>query len=132
MYTPDPRITCRSVEFQGAENEIHYQADCSGLPGGYVLAGEITVCSDHGEYSIPYRIEVQAEEKETPDFPFAQFGDFIAAAQEDFQKAYRYFTYPAFRGMIEKERPNLLALYDGLCIPDFSMEAMEALSLIHI
>ncbi len=59
LYTPDPRITCRSVEFQGAENEIHYQADCSGLPGGYVLAGEITVCSDHGEYSIPYRIEVQ-------------------------------------------------------------------------
>lgn len=126
LYTPDPRITCRPVEFQGAENEIHYQADCSGLPGGYVLAGEITVCSDHGEYSIPYRIEVQAEEKETTDFPFAQFGDFIAAAQEDFQKAYRYFTYPAFRGMIEKERPNLLALYDGLCIPDFSMEAMEA------
>lgn len=126
LYTSDPRITCRPVEFQGAENEIHYQADCSGLSGGEVLEGEITVCSDHGEYSIPYRIEVQAPDQEAPEFPFAELSDFAAAAKEDFQKAYRYFTYPAFRGLLEKERPRLLALYDGLCIPACSMEAMES------
>lgn len=126
LYTSDPRITCSPVEFQGITNEIRYQADCSGLAGGHVLTGEITVCCDHGEFSLPYRIEVQAQEQEEPEFPFSQPEDFAAAAQEDFQNAYRYFGHPAFGRMLKNVRPQLLSLYEGLCVPAPSMERMES------
>ncbi len=124
LYTSDPRIICSPVEFQGTSNEIRYQADCSGLPGGHRLQGEITVCSDHGEYHIPYCIQVE-ETTQEEELPFEDLEAFVEAAKEDFLHAFHSFVLPTFRTLLKREHPELLGLYDGLRIPESGAFGME-------
>lgn len=108
LYTSSPRVICDPVEFQGMENEIHCQIDCSGLEEGATEQGTIAVCSDLGEYTIPYTIEVKRQSRETESPFFTELAGFAKLAREDFQRAYRDFISPGFRNTIEKREPSLL------------------------
>ena len=125
LYTSSPRMICSPVEFQGTTNEIQYQIDCSGLSGEDVLNGEITICSECGEYSIPYEVVIDGQEKEALSLPFACFEDFIQAAQENFLNAHRYFDSSEFGKFLEKERPELRGLYEAFRVPSARAQAME-------
>lgn len=114
IYTSNPRVICEPVEFQGLSNEIHYQADCSGLEAGMREEGVITVCSDIGEYGVPYRIQVaeQGHSETGPDIE--DMAEFVRMAQMDYEYAYRVFVSPAFGRFIREKETALCGLYDGL------------------
>lgn len=125
LYSSSPRMTCSPVEFQGIVNEIHYQVDCSGYEDGAADQGTITVCSELGEYTLPFSICARQRKPEKEELPFSDSAQFVQLARSDFQKAYRYFLTKEFREMLEKESEQLLALYDGLGASDFSYQSME-------
>ena len=54
IYSSNPRMRCEPIEFQGVRAEIHYQADGNGFPEGGREQGFFTICSDIGEYRLPY------------------------------------------------------------------------------
>ncbi|MCD7736397.1 MAG: DUF5717 family protein [Lachnospiraceae bacterium] len=123
LYPSDARMICDPVEFHGISNEIHYQFDCSGLKAGAVSSGRIVVCSDCGEDEIPYTVSV-ASGMEEEKLPFSTPAEFTRLAEADYQRAYRYFLSPGFRVLLKGE-PELLALYEGLGVPDAGCSGME-------
>lgn len=126
LYTSNPRLICEPVEFQGLSNEIHYQADCSGFEAGTEENGVITICSDLGEYELPYRICVGEKRAETALLPFPGIEEFAEAAREDFAGAYRVFAGASFREFLQAKEPAFLGLYDGLVSGEKGPHCMEA------
>ena len=59
LYSSNPRVTFDPPQFYGVENHIAYQVDVSGLAGAETTDGYFTICTDLGEYSLPYRFTVQ-------------------------------------------------------------------------
>lgn len=125
LYSSNPRVKCSPVEFQGTVNEIQYQADLTGCRAGMKEEGTITVCSEQGEYTLPFTICVTEEEKETSGFPINDLEQLAVLAQEDFQLAYRYFLSEQFRELLSRAYPSLMDLYDGLGVMSFSYQSLE-------
>lgn len=125
LYSSSPRVVCSPVEFQGISNEIHYQVDVNGCGEGFEEEGFITICSECGEDTLPFRISIEKKPKGTEVLPFADTEQFARLAQEDFQVAYRWFLTKEFRSMLEKEDRQLFGFYEALSVSDFSYESME-------
>ncbi len=123
LYSSDPRLSCAPEEFEGITNEIRAQFDCSGLKTGSVCTGFISVCSDCGEYEIPYTVTVEAVSEEMI-LPFATLEEFTELAKTDYQKAYRYFLTSGFHSFL-KDRPSLQSLCEGLRNADVSYRSLE-------
>ncbi|MCD7746099.1 MAG: DUF5717 family protein [Lachnospiraceae bacterium] len=123
LYPSDARMICDPVEFHGISNEIHCQFDCSGLKKGSDCGGKIVVCSDHGEYEIPYTVSIAAA-PEAEELPFADLEEFVRLARADYRKAYRYFLTPGFSNLL-KERAELLSLYEGLLSSNVTGQGRE-------
>ena len=132
IYSSNPRMRCEPIEFQGVRAEIHYQADGNGFPEGTSEQGFFTICSDIGEYRLPYTLilpeekaEVQ-QEKTDAKLPKADTsGQALAAlAKEDFQRAYRCFLRPEFGELLKKE-PEKYAWYEALGMNGFSYQTLE-------
>lgn len=131
IYSSNPRMRCEPIEFQGVRAEIHYQADGNGFPEGGMEQGFFTICSDIGEYHLPYILtlpeEHPDEKKEKTDDPLQEenAGDALAAlAKEDFQQAYRSFLRPEFGEALKKE-PEKYAWYEALGMSGFSYQTLE-------
>ncbi len=112
LYPSSARMRVDPAEFRGIENEIRYQFDCSGLKEGAESRGSIAVCSDCGEFEIPYCVKIEAPRGEEA-LPVSDLEAFAALAKEDAQKAYGLFLKPGFEGLL-RDRPELQSLYDGL------------------
>ena len=125
LYSSSPRFTCSPVEFQGIVNEIHYQVDLNGCEEGMRSEGAITICSELGEYSLPFTICVDESKEQTSELPFENTEQFAELAHKDFQLAYRYFLSKDFGAMLEQENAQLAGLYDGLGASEFSYQTME-------
>ena len=125
LYSSNPRMTCNPVEFQGTKNEIHYQVDGNGLPDGWVESGAFTICSDLGEYTLPYTIRTaNRKKKENKENPLDVAG-LGKLAGEDFQRAYRHFISEGFQNHLKEKDPHLYALYRGLGSPSFNYQSLE-------
>ena len=126
LYSSNPRMICEPTEFQGIKSEIHYQVDGNGFPEEEEEHGAFTVCSDRGEYTVPYTLIGQKKQQnKTETLPFAHPQDLAALAEQDFAGAYRSFISRSYRDMLRVQEPELLALYDALAVPDFSYQTME-------
>ena len=66
LYSSNPRMICEPTEFQGIKCEIHYQVDGNGFPEGEEEHGAFTVCSDRGEYTVPYTLIGQKKQQNNP------------------------------------------------------------------
>ena len=97
LYSSNPRITCNPVEFQGTRNEIHYQVDGSGLPEGWVEDGAFTICSELGEYTLPYTIRAEKSREQESQESSLDVAGLAKLARENFQQAYRQFISQGFR-----------------------------------
>ncbi len=124
LYVPSPRILCEPTVFQGMDNEIHYQIDCSGFEPGMEEEGVITISSDAGEYAVPYHIRSEKKQQEE-SVPFDSLDDFAALAKENYRKAYRYFASSAFRGFLKEKASGQTELYNSLVLPECSLSGME-------
>lgn len=132
IYSSNPRMRCEPIEFQGVRAEIHYQADGNGFPEGGREQGFFTICSDIGEYRLPYTLTLpkedsgeQTEEKAAEPLPEGSAGDALSAlAKEDFQQAYRSFLRPEFGEALKKE-PEKYAWYEALGMTGFSYQTLE-------
>ncbi len=136
IYSSNPRMRCEPIEFQGVRAEIHYQADGNGFPEGGREQGFFTICSDIGEYRLPYILTLPEEsskrdldtkpEEKTEDLSLeGSAGDALAAlAKEDFQQAYRSFLRPEFGEALKKE-PEKYAWYEALGMTGFSYQTLE-------
>lgn len=125
VYAAGTRMAYGPSSFSCLQEKITFEFDSAGLQEGDVSEGAFTVCSNVGEYRIPYRVTILAagtrESKEQPD----SLKDFAALAKADFQKAYVSFVSPGFRAMLSGKESSLLPLYDGLMKASVSYRTLE-------
>lgn len=126
LYSSNPRVVCTPTEFQGSSIEIHYQVDGSGFPEGEEERGCFTICSELGEYTLPFTLQsLQKEHRVPEELPVAHASELAALAQESFQSAYRCFLSEGYAALLDEEEPELRALYDALSFPAFRYQTME-------
>ncbi len=125
VYSSIPRMRCEPAEFQGTRCQIHFQADGNGFPGGEEESGFFTICSELGEYRLPFVLRSKEAKEETEvQLPAGSLEEFVALAKEDYQKAYRCFLLTGFRNVLAGNLA-LEGLYDSLTASGCSYQSME-------
>lgn len=114
IYSSSPRMAYEPSDFYGISEKIVYELDTTGMDEGDVLEGAFTICSELGEYRIPYHIEIARNVVKTSTEVIGSLEDFGKLAKEDFQKAYPVFASQGFRRMLAERYPQWLAMYEGL------------------
>lgn len=125
LYSPSPRIICEPGEFQGTTNDIQYQIDCSGLKEGTEECGELTVCSDHGEHTIPYTVRIARDSGKAKQKTVRDLAELADLAKESFEAAYQIFISEEFRCFLKTKETQWLGLYDGLGAKSWQYQCLE-------
>ncbi len=125
LYSSNPRVTFDPMEFYGAQNRIYYQIDTNGLQPGEETEGYFTLCTDLGEYSLPYCVSVSENKQEIGETTVSGIRQLSDLAREDFQAAYPAFISPAFERVLQEREPEALTLYAALKAQPFSFQSME-------
>lgn len=114
LYSSSPRMAYEPSDFHGISERVVYELDASGMEEGDVLDGRFTICSELGEYQVPYHIEIARNLVKTSTEVIGSLADFEKLAKEDFQKAHAIFTSGEFRKMLTRQAPQWMTLYEGL------------------
>ncbi|MDO5344282.1 MAG: DUF5717 family protein [Lachnospiraceae bacterium] len=125
LYSSNPRVTFDPLEFYGVENKILYQADTSGLQPGEESEGCFTLCTDLGEYALPYRIKIQPKKKIRDAGGVMGTADLAKLAKEDFQAAYPIFISQEFAQVLERKEPERFPLYEALKSQTVQYQSLE-------
>lgn len=125
LYTSSPRMICEPAEFQGLENEIRFQIDCSGFEEGTQEQGSVTVCSELGEYVLPYEIAIAPSPQSEETARVDSAAELAAVARESYQKASRIFAADGFEQRLTRREPQFAALYGSLHAQGSGYEQIE-------
>lgn len=129
LYSSNPRVTFEPSEFYSGENKILYQIDTNGLQPGEETCGQFTLCTDLGEYQLPYEIHIRNEghgkgdAQEKPSL--SGTADLAKLAKTDFQAAYPVFISPEFEESLRGREPENQILYEALKRQTFSYQSLE-------
>ncbi|MDD2959517.1 MAG: DUF5717 family protein [Lachnospiraceae bacterium] len=125
LYSSNPRVTFDPLEFYGIDNKIYYQIDTSGLAEGESSEGFFTLCTDLGEYEVPYLVRIEKKEKEIDFSKVLTSKELAELARQDFQEAYPVFLQDSFAKGLAMREPGYVPLYEGLKNPDFHYQSLE-------
>lgn len=125
IYSSSARVGYEPDAFYGISEKVVYEVDTAGMEEGEVLSGVFTICTDAGEYRIPYRVEIERSAIKTSTAVIGNMEDFIKLAQEDFQKAYLIFVSPGFSRLVYEENPQWISLYEGLTAQSVNYSSLE-------
>lgn len=125
IYSSSARMACDPPDFYARSVFVTYEADTTGMRDGEALEGFFTVCSEIGEWELPYRVEIlESQDKERAEYT-KSLEAFAKMARQDFQKAYLFFIKSDFPRMLEQDAPEYLTLYEGVREISVSYRSME-------
>lgn len=125
IYSSSARVAYEPSDFFGNNEKIVYEIDTTGMEEGEVLEGAFTICSNLGEYRIPFRLEIEYSKEQELAVAYKSLDEFTALAKEDFQKAYVLFISSEFYHMLPKWTPSFASLYEGIRGQNFSYRSLE-------
>ena len=125
IYSSNARMGYEPSDFAAISEKIVYEFDTTGMTEGDILYGAFTICSDIGEYQVPYRIEIERSVVKTSTAVIADMAAFVELARNDFQKAYLIFISAGFRKMLYETMPEWISLYEGIFSKSVSYSSLE-------
>ena len=125
LYSSNPRMTFEPAEFYSSENRIFYQMDTSGLRPGEETGGQFTLCTDLGEYALPYSVRIKEETISGKKEETVDTAGLTELARKDFQAAYPVFISHGFEKKLQEKEPENLILYEALKRQTFSYQSLE-------
>lgn len=108
------RMKCLTESFAGSEEEIIYQFDASDMEAGESVAGEFCIISNHGEYSIPYEVTIEALNIESSLGNIRNLFHFTNLAKTNFEEAVNLFYSEKFPRIFEGADRQYYSIYRGL------------------
>lgn len=108
------RMKCLTESFTGSEEEIVYQFDASDMEEGESVTGEFCIISNHGEYSIPYEVTIEAEHIESSLGTVRNLFHFTNLAKTNFEEAVNLFYSEDFAQVFRNMDRQYYILYRGL------------------
>ncbi len=125
VMSSDRRVVLGREKFSGNAVTIPYVADVKGLAAGDVIKAQITVNSSLGEYQIPVRVQVTAEEIRTSRGTVRTLDEFVRLAAEDYREAFRLYTSDAFSQILYGPDSRFDSLYRGMSRNPVTYQHME-------
>lgn len=125
LYSSGTRMAYGPSGFSGLQEKITYEFDSAGLEEGDVTEGVFTICSNVGEYRIPYKVTVYGSSSKEAGMGLLSLDELGRMAKEDFQKAYLAFLSPGFSKMLREKAGKFLPLYEGLTGTSPSYRSLE-------
>ena len=126
IYGPDKQITegrvsssrlrmqCLTERFAGSEEEIVYQFDASDMEEGESVVGEFCIVSNHGEYSVPYKVTIAAVNIESSLGDIRNLFHFTNLAKTSFEEAVNLFYSEEFERVFQGTDSQYYSVYRGL------------------
>jgi len=114
IYSDNLCLDLYTHEFAGKESEIGFCLNPGKSNPGDVISGEITIVSNHGEYTIPYRFSIIANEISSNLGPIKNLFHFTNLAKTNWGEALNLFYSPAFSELLKGTDKQYMTIYRGL------------------
>lgn len=125
LYSSDRALMIDDDKFIGEENTIRYHCCAAYLEPGTEISGSISVISDCGEASLPFRILVEAPCCDTSLGKIKDLFQFANLAKANWEEAEALFGTAEFRRVLYYYDQKSLPLYDNLSKSPFPSQALE-------
>ncbi|MDR2546970.1 MAG: DUF5717 family protein [Lachnospiraceae bacterium] len=102
VHTHHPAVELYTHEFTGAEAEIAYCLHTANFTPGENEEGEFTIVSNHGEYTIPFRIFVAAHETSSSIGTIRNLFHFTNLAKSNWYEALALFHTADFPDLVAR------------------------------
>jgi len=109
----DSRMECIHRNFSGTE-EIFFCFHGEHLETNEVCRGVFFICSNQGEFQLPYEVQVRKEECTSSEGTIRNLIQFGNLAKANWQEALSVFYSEPFETMIREKEPQLYLCYQGL------------------
>lgn len=114
IYSSDTRVRVLVPEFGGQESVVQYYFEGTASEAGNLIKGEFAVISNYGEYSIPFRVNVQKPQLECSLGTLKNLFHFTNLAQTNWEEAAELFYSTDFAALIHRNDRNARMSYAGL------------------
>lgn len=108
------RMECITDRFYGAREEIYFRFHTADMVEGDHLKGEFRIISNHGEYSIPYEVSIEASNVESSLGNIRNLFHFANLAKTNWEEAVNLFYSKNFRRIFHGVDRQFYAVYRGL------------------
>lgn len=114
VFSTRLKMQCLTERFSGAEEEINYRFDTSGMAEGDTLKGEFRIISNHGEYYIPYDINIIAGTLDSELGAIRNLFHFANLARTNWDEAVKLFYSKEFERVFAGADRQYYGVYRGL------------------
>lgn len=121
----DHRMKVEPLTFSAEEETIHFFYDTSFLKLGEKIENKIYLISSHGEYELPYTVEIVDKSLSYKENEIRNLIDFSNLAYQDFQAATRIFYNENFPKVLLKDKEEERLLRKGLLFSSDKAHALE-------
>ncbi len=125
IFSSEMRMQILTANFSGAEFEVGYRFDGTGLCAGDVLKGDISVISNQGEYQLPFVVSVEISHVMSSMGPIRNMFHFVNLAKTDWDEAKKLFYSHEFIEVFSENETEYESLYRGLSEISMSEANME-------
>lgn len=108
------RMKCLVNEFFGPREEITYHFDASGMTEGENLKGEFRIISNHGEYYVPYNVNIVSGTLESGLGSIKNLFHFANLARTNWEEAVSLFYSKDFERVFGGVDRQYYGIYRGL------------------
>ena len=119
------RVMVGKEKFSGNAVRIPFVVDANGLAAGAVISETITINSNLGEYQLPVRVRVTAEEIHTSLGTVRTLDEFARLAASDYREAFRLYTSRVFPQILAGADSRFDSLYQGMSQNPVTYQHME-------
>ena len=125
LYSSNPRVTFEPQQFYANSARIVFQADLTGLRPGESAEGAFTLCTDRGEYSLPYTFKVRTENNTLRKEEAVSTEELAEMARKDPSAAAALFGKASFsQALRENDRDHYL-IYQAVRNREDPMQGLE-------
>ena len=114
IYANDIRMHLLTDRFSGTGEQIGYSFSTKGLAEGDVVKGEIHVVSNHGEYYLPYVVNIAHSTLDSSLGNLRNLFHFANLAKTDWDEAVKLFYSDRFKELFKGNDRQFLRAYMGL------------------
>ena len=124
------KMQCLTERFSGACEEISYRFDSAGMTEGETLKGEFRIISNHGEYYVPYNVNIVPRVLDSELGVIKNLFHFANLARTSWDQAVSLFYSGDFERVFAGVDQQYYGIYRGLrkgrrreqCVEEFLLE----------
>ena len=114
IYSSDTRMKLIISEFRGQQIVVQYCFDGVTVESEKVINGEFIIISNYGEYTIPFKVNVQKPKLDSSLGEIKNLFHFTNLAQSNWTEAVEMFYSPDFKTIFQNIEGDLYLSYLGL------------------